>query len=143
MTCFIFRNKRTCERMKVKPVSNLEKVLNEINIKNNIPIVEIVNNINKTKTPSNAYSKSPPKSLSKNEPFLVRKLVFTNSPPTEAPKLMQGTKFLSVATSSAANSVKTLSPLKRSSPIKRTNSSWNSNVNKMFTAVNRTTEPRR
>ena len=79
--------------MKVKPVSNLEKVLNEINLENNIPIVEIVNNINKTKTPSNT-------------------------------------------TSSADKSVKTLSPLKSSSPIERTNSSWNSNVNKMFNAVN-------
>ena len=136
LTFFVFRNKETCERMKVKPVSNLEKVLNEINLENNIPIVEIENNIIKTKTPSKAYSKSPPKSLSKNQPFHVRKLGFTNSPPAEAPKVKQGTKFLPAATSSTAKSAKTLSPQKDSSPIKRTNSSWNSDVNKMFTAVN-------
>merc|ERR1719270_2768156 len=85
---------------------------------------------------SKAYSKSPPKSLSKNQPFHVRKLGFTNSPPAEAPKVKQGTKLLPAATSSTAKSAKTLSPQKDSSPIKRTNSSWNSDVNKMFTAVN-------
>ena len=117
--------KKACKEKKciyqVESAIKKPEVLSEMLFDDNISVVE--------------ETKAQPKfkGLSKPLSHHVRKLGFTTSPPKEKIKSKSMSKFVPATTSS----IKTLSPEKKASPIKTTDSSWNKDVANIFVAPGR------
>merc|ERR1712098_581301 len=118
-TCLLLAKEKP-SKSKGKGLEEQEQVLAEINIEN-IPVTEV----NFVSSPAAVKARSPVNSGKSTQPYHVRKLGFSNS--KDGPTVKTMSKFVP-----ASGSVKTLSPQTEASPIKRTDSSWNTDVVSMF-----------
>ena len=119
---------QNCLKLKTKPPKpTVEEVLHEINLENIPAGGATIYAPPPSKTPNKNSTQPAVKTrgLSKPQPYHVRNLGFTSSPPKEGPKVKSLSKFVPADTDSQ-------SPQKNLSPIKRTDSAWNKDVASIF-----------
>ena len=121
---------QNCLMLKTKPPKpTVEEVLHEINLENIPAGGATIYAPPQSKTPNKSSIQPAVKTrgLSKPQPYHVRNLGFTSSPPKEGPKVKSLSKFVPADAESQ-------SPQKNLSPIKRTDSAWNKDVASIFSS---------